>query len=104
MFFVLVAVRPYSEQVHVRCIDKNSGVPFHLSLNFYAPYIWWTDNLGDGWVSVGDGPIRMAKVTTNDRITIHGKTDENVFNLNKVSMSAWTTRQDKVYTGLCTSL
>jgi hypothetical protein len=104
LFVVLVVARPYSERLHVRCIDKTSGVAFHLSLNFYAPYIWWTDNLGDGWVIVSDGPIRWAKVTMNDRLTIYGKTDDHDFSLNRVSLSAWTKFEDKIYTGMCTSL
>jgi hypothetical protein len=103
-FFMLVVIRPFSEQIHVRCTDKESGQLFHLSLNVYAPYVWWADDKGQGWIRWGDEYLEKVPVTSNDSLTLMGLTDKIKLGFDKVSWSAWVVSKDQKHSGSCVSL
>ena len=103
-FFMLVVIRPFSEQIHVRCTDKESGQLFHLSLNVYAPYVWWADDVGQGWIRLGDEYLELVPVTSNNSVSLIGKTDKTRLGFDKVGWSAWVLSQDQKHSGSCVSL
>jgi hypothetical protein len=103
-FFMLVAIKPFSEQIHVRCTDKENGQLFHLSLNVYAPYVWWADDKGQGWIRWGDEYLEKVPVTSNDSLTLMGLTDKIKLGFDKVSWSAWVVSKDQKHSGSCVSL
>ena len=103
-FFMLVAIRPFAEQIHVRCTDKENGQLFHLSLSVYAPYVWWADDEGKGWIRFGDEYLELVPVTSNNSVSLIGITDKTKFGFDKVGWSAWVVSKDQKHSGSCVSL